>query len=125
VIDGRHLDFPYSFDAHGRTAATDGDDRVRDLIEQVLFTSPGERVNRPDFGSGLLQLVFSPNSEELATATRFLVQGSLQQWLGDLIEVEEVEVTSSDDGAVLEVTVGYVRRLDQQRAVARFRQAVA
>jgi phage baseplate assembly protein W len=57
-----------------------GDDHIRDLIEQVLFTSPGERVNRPDFGSGLMQLVFAPNSDELATATQFMVQGALQQW---------------------------------------------
>ena len=67
------------------------DDHIRDLIEQVLFTAPGERVNRPNFGSGLLQLVFAPNSDELAAATQFLVQGALQQWLGDLIQVEGVE----------------------------------
>ena len=53
-----NLDFPYHFDSHGRTAAIDYDAHIRDLIEQVLFTAPGERVNRPDFGSGLLRLVF-------------------------------------------------------------------
>ena len=86
------VDFPYHVDARGRTAPATDDDHVRDLIEQVLFTAPGERVNRPTFGSGLLQLVFAPNSDELATATQFLVQGALQQWLGDLIEVEAVDV---------------------------------
>jgi phage baseplate assembly protein W len=89
---------------------------VRDLIEQVLFTSPGERVNRPAFGTGLRQLVFAPNGDELATATQFLVQGALQQWLGELIRVESVEVSSED--AALRVKVQYVSLRDQQRHVA-------
>ena len=63
-----NIDFPFHFDGSGRTASTDDDDHIRDMIEQLLFTSPGERVNRPDFGSGLLQLVFAPNSPELASA---------------------------------------------------------
>ena len=67
------LDYPYGIDGRGRTAATSQTDHIRDLIEQVLFTVPGERVNRPSFGSGLLQLVFAANSIELATAmTAFL-----------------------------------------------------
>ena len=90
------LDFPYNLDGRGRTAATGEDDHIRDLIEQVLFTQPGERVNRPDFGSGLLQLVFAPNSEELAAALQFTVQAALQQWLGDRIEVDGVQVEAVD-----------------------------
>ena len=58
------LDYPYHFDGSGRSAATDEADHIRDLIEQVLFTSPGERVMRPDFGAGLLALVFEPNSTD-------------------------------------------------------------
>jgi len=112
------VDFPYHVDGRGRTAGTDADDHLRDLIEQVLFTAPGERVNRPDFGTGLMQLVFAPNSEELATALQFLVQGALQQWLGDLIQVEAVGVESVD--ATLRVTVQYVVRRNQQRQVAQF-----
>ena len=64
------------------------------MIEQLLFTTPGERVNRPDFGGGLLQMVFAPNSPELAAALQFTVQAGLQRWLGDLIEVQPLEVTS-------------------------------
>ena len=113
------VDFPYHFDRRGRTAAPDDQDaHIRDLIEQVLFTAPGERVNRPDFGSGLMQLVFQPNSVELAAATQVLVQGSLQQWLGDLIVVEAVEVEAED--ATLRVTVQYVVRRTEQRTVAQF-----
>ena len=110
-----NLDYPLHFDGRGRTAEVDDDGHIRDMIEQVLFTAPGERVNRPDFGSGLLQLVFAPNSDELAAATQFLVQGALQQWLGDLIEPNAVEVVNED--ATLRVTVVYtVRRSQQQRA---------
>jgi phage baseplate assembly protein W len=112
------IDYPYHFDNRGRTATTSQDDHIRDLIEQVLFTVPGERVNRPTFGTGVLQLVFAPNSDELATATQFLVQSALQQWLGDLIQVEAVTVTSVE--STLEVTVQYVVRRDQQRQVAQF-----
>jgi hypothetical protein len=79
-----NIDFPYKFDHRGRTSETDYEDHIRDMIEQVLFTSPGERVNRPSFGSGLLQLVFAPNSEELAGTTQFLVQGALQELMASL-----------------------------------------
>lgn len=117
-----NIDYPYHFDPGGRTAATGDDGHIRDLIEQVLFTSPGERVNRPTFGSGLNQLVFAPNSPELAAATQFLVQSSLQQWLGDLIQVEAVLVDSTD--STLEVSVQYVVRSSQQRQTAQFARPV-
>ena len=114
----RHLDFPLGFDGRGRTAGTDDDAHVRDLVEQVLFTSPGERVNRPTFGSGLLDLVFAPLSDEVVTATQFLVQGALQQWLGDMIQLEAVEVERVESS--LTVTVRYVVRKSQARRVDRF-----
>jgi uncharacterized protein len=116
------IDYPFQVDVRGRTADVDAGGHVRDLIEQVLFTAPGERVNRPTFGSGLAQLVFGPTSEELATATQFLVQGALQQWLGELIQVEAVDVQSED--ATLQVTVRYSVRRTQQRQVARFSREV-
>jgi Bacteriophage baseplate protein W len=112
------IDFPFHVDGRGRSARTSGDEHIRDLIEQVLFTVPGERVNRPSFGTGLMQLVFAPNSGELAAAVQFLVQGALQQWLGDLIQVEAVGVESDD--ATLRVAVTYMVRRDQQRQVAQF-----
>jgi len=116
------IDYPFHLNVRGRTADTDQEDHIRDLIEQVLFTSPGERVNRPDFGSGLMQFVFAPNSEELATATQFLVQGALQQWLGELIQVETAQVESEE--ATLRVTVQYMIRRNQERRVAQFSREV-
>jgi phage baseplate assembly protein W len=116
------IDFPFHVDRRGRTAGTDDDDHVRDMIEQVLFTGPGERVNRPTFGSGVLQLVFAPNSEELATATQFLVQGALQQWLGEAIQVEGVRVESED--STIQVAVQYRRRQGNEQRTVEFRREV-
>jgi hypothetical protein len=103
-----YFDHPVGIDGRGRLAVTTPDDHVRDLIRQVLFTRPGERVNRPDFGCGLQQLVFEPNSFALAAATQFVVEGALQQWLADVIVVERVRIEPR--GEILNVEVSYTRR---------------
>lgn len=112
------LDYPYHFDGSGRTATTGEADHIRDLIEQVLFTSPGERVMRPDFGAGLLALVFEPNGSTLASTTQFLVQSGLQRHLADLIEVNAVTVENID--AALQVTVRYTVLADGTAQQASF-----
>jgi phage baseplate assembly protein W len=114
----QQVDFPFHFDGRGRSATIGQDDHIRDLIEQVLLTSPGERVNRPTFGSSLLQLVFEPNGSALAEVTKMSVQGALQQWLGDVIQVEGVQVENID--STLQITVQYIVRRTQQRQVAEF-----
>lgn len=107
-----NIDYPFHFDPRGRTALTDDDDHIRDMIEQFLFTNTGERVNRPDFGSGILQLIFAPNSPELAAALQFTIQAGLQQWLGDLIEIQSLQVSSED--SLLRIDLSYrVRRTGQ------------
>ncbi|MFE6036927.1 GPW/gp25 family protein [Streptomyces sp. NPDC056452] len=100
--------FPFRSDRRGRTAHARHDEHVRDLVEQLLFTSPGERVMRPDFGCGLLDLVFTPNSPELASALELSVQASLQRWLGELIDVESLDVVSEEN--VVRVHLRYVVR---------------
>ena len=111
-----NIDFPLHLDSFGRTASTDDDDHIRDMIELLLFTAPGERLNRPDFGTGLLDLVFDPNSDALAAALEFTLQSALQQWLGDLIAVDELSVTAQD--ASVAVVVRYlVRRTGAVRDV--------
>ena len=117
-----HLDYPFHFDSRGHTAAATDADYLRDLIELVLFTSPGERVNNPTFGCGLMQLVFAPNSEAVAAATQLAVQGALQQWLGDLIQAESVVVNRDD--ATLNVEVRYTVRRDQQSQTANFTRSL-
>lgn len=110
--------FPFGIDGQGRTATASEADHIKHLVRQVLFTALGERVNRPTFGSGVNQLVFAPNSSELASATQYLVQGALQQWLGSLIHVESVKVTNEE--STLHVVVQYVVRRTQQRELAEF-----
>ncbi len=108
-----NIDFPFHFDGRGRAAETDDDNHIRDMIEQLLLTNPGERVNRPDFGSGLLQMVFAPNSPQVAAALQFTLQAALVRWLGDVIEVRALDVTSQE--STLSVAVTYtVRRTGEQ-----------
>jgi phage baseplate assembly protein W len=108
------IDFPYGFDGRGRTAETDVEAHVRDLIEQLLLTAPGERVNRPTFGTGALQLVFAPNSDALAAALRLSIQAGLQEWLGDIVEVTDIEVDNADSTLRLEVRY-VIRRTGETR----------
>lgn len=119
----RHIDFPFRFDNRGQTAATDDNDHIRDMIEQFLFTNHGERVNRPDFGSGLLQLVFAPNSPELASALQFTIQAGLQRWLGDVIEVQQLEVICDD--ASLYVNLKYKVRRSEEIVATTFTRSAA
>lgn len=102
----RHVGFPLRLDGRGRTAMAGDEAYVRGLVEQVLFTAPGERVNRPDFGSGVGRLVFAPTDDALAQSTQALVHGALQRWLGDLVRVENVRASSVDSR--LEVVVEYL-----------------
>lgn len=106
------LDFPFGFDPRGRSRLTDAEDHVRDLIEQVLFTSPGERVNRPEFGTPLKSMVFEGLSDTLALTTEQMVHGALIRWLDTVIAVERVSVEVAD--ARLTVTVVYALRFDEE-----------
>lgn len=113
TAEEEYLDHPLHVDGRGRTAYTDADDHIRDLIEQVLFTNPGERVNRPDFGCGLRRMLFMPNHEALAAATQVAVRGALQRWLDPLIKVEAVAVRADEEKLVVRVV--YRRRSDGVR----------
>lgn len=117
-----HAAFPYRIDGRGRSAEPDDEDSyIRQLIEQVLFTVPGERVMRPDFGCGLLQLVFAPNSDELTATLQVLVQGALQQWLGHLLRIDEVQTANED--STLSVLVRYTVLRTQASGSAAFAHA--
>jgi phage baseplate assembly protein W len=99
--------FPYHLDDHGRTAhAATADEHVRQMLEQLLFTRPGERVNRPDFGCGLGDLIFGPNTPELAAALQVTISAAVQQWLGDLIQLQAIAVDAVDERLV--VNLAYV-----------------
>ena len=110
-----NIDHPWHFDEQGRTASTDDAGHVADMIEAFLFTNPGERVNRPDFGSGLQQLIFGPNSPELAAALQFTVQAGLQRWLGDVLEVQSLTVDSTDSTISVDISYRLSGRGDVHR----------
>lgn len=113
------IDYPFQFNGRGRTGQSNEDEYIRELIEQVLLTAPGERVMRPTFGSGVRQLLFGAASPEVATATQYLVQSSLQQWLADLITVEAVDVQAREGELLIQVQ--YVVRRSQARATTQFK----
>jgi uncharacterized protein len=117
-----NIKYPYQFDHRKHTAQIGYASHIREMIEQVLFSAPGERVNRPDFGTGLPELLFTGISNELATATQFLVQSQLERWLGNLIQVEAVQVDNNESQLI--VTVQYLVQNTQERQVARFEREV-
>lgn len=116
-----NIDYPFHL-SNGHTAETENADHIRDMIEELLFTNPGERVNRPDFGTGLRQLVFAPNSPELAAALQFTLQADLQRWLGDLIEVQDLEVISEDSS--LQISIQYLVRRTNEIQTTQLSRAV-
>ncbi len=118
-----HLEYPYRIDGAGRTATTDERRRyVRNLIEAVLFTSPGERVNRPEFGSGIRELLFDTNSEAIANATEFMVQSAIQRYLSELVVIESLEVTRNE--GELRITLTYAMRDEAERVTETFGRAI-
>lgn len=118
----KHIAYPYSFGINGQTAEATDEEHIRALMEQILFTNPGERVNRPDFGSGLMQLVFAPNSESLVSTIQMTVQAALQKWMGSLVIVHGVQVEHQD--AILHVAVKYTPSLQSEMRVAKFERSV-
>lgn len=100
--------FPFNINDLGQVDTATGNDEIRNKVLQVLLTSPGERVNLPEFGCGLRDLVFDPNNEILAATTEFTVHKALQRWLADDIVVQGVDVSSNEGD--LTVEVGYLRR---------------
>ncbi len=112
--------YPFEISKNGRVATATYKDHIEQMIEQVLFTTMGERVNRPTFGSGIGQLVFAPLSSDLVAATQMLVSGSLQQWLGDLIIVQSVNVAAQD--STVQITVSYVIKQTQEQQTTTFTQ---
>ena len=111
---------PYGFDASGRTAHSSANDHIEQMLELLLFTNPGERVMRPSFGSGVQQLVFAPNSSELAATVQYTMQGAIQQYLGDLIAVQQLTVTPED--STLTIEIDYVVRSTGEQASLRLTQ---
>ena len=105
-----NIDYPFHYDGRGRTALTSDADHLRDLLEQLLFTNPGERVNRPDFGCGMRNKVFEPNSAELAATVQLAVHAGVTANLGMAIDVTDVIAEASDSS--LEITISFRKHSD-------------
>ena len=118
----RYHSYPFHIDSKGRTASVSEDEHIRQLIEQVLFTAPGERVNNPTFGSGVHQLLFAPLSDELVATTRAIIQSALSEWLGDLIVVDAVDVSHHESR--LNVVVKYRVRKNQAEKIDEFAREI-
>ena len=112
----RFLSYPYSTGSTGAPKTGGPDDHLRDLILQVLFTNPGERVNLPTFGVGVQQLVFAPNGDMLRSSAQFLIYTSLQQWLGDRITMNQVTVSSiAGEEETVTIEIVYTLNATQQQ----------
>jgi len=112
----RFLKYPYSVAGSGIPNTTAPDDHLRDLILQVLFTNPGERVNLPQFGVGVQRLIFEPAGDTLRSSVQFLITTNLQQWLGDRLNVEQVNVsTDAQEDGMVTIEIIYRALATQQR----------
>lgn len=112
-----NINFPWTFNGRGQTASIDESRHIRQMLEQLIFTSPGERVNRPTFGSGVLQMIFAPNSPEIAATVQFTLQAAVQQWLGDIIELRNLDVIASDSTLTIDLSYS-IRRTNEQQSVS-------
>ncbi len=121
MADPTSFGFPFSVSDSGRITATGGDEAIRAKIIQVLFTAPGERVNKPTFGCGLFKLVFGPNDFVMAAAMEFTVGQQLTQWLEDDLSVDSVSVESQEETAVIQIV--YTRKQDLARQAVRIQFA--
>ena len=116
------LHFPFILDGRGLVGEVGESGHIRQLIEQVLFTNPGERVNRPEFGCGLLRAVFDPGSAQQLQVWQFTVQEELERWLGGIIETRQVAIEQQD--STLRVRVEYSERHSQRDQVAAYEVVV-
>lgn len=111
----RYLHYPFRFGAQGGVAVIDDADRhLRDKVEAVLFTAPGERVNRPDFGVGLSRAVFEGLNDLTIAAIEFRISNALRRDIGDEILVDSVDVEGEPDEGTLLVRIAFRRRTDRK-----------
>jgi phage baseplate assembly protein W len=104
-----------SFDVRGRTAQPRSyDEQVRDLIMLLLFTNPMERVNRPDFGSGLLQAVHAPAGPELAATIEYTTHAALQRWLSDIVDIHQLRIEAAGNKLLVDLDYTVLRTGDRR-----------
>ena len=112
-----YLNLPFGLTAEGATATADEDRVIRQRLEQILFTSPGERVMLPEFGCGVRDLVFAGNNQTLAAATEFTVAKALQSHMGDRVMINAVDVVNEGEKLFVHIVYTKTRDLQQQKVV--------
>ncbi len=117
-----YLAYPYRIDFSGRTATVDVQAYVQGLIESMLLTSPGERVNRPTYGGGLMQYVFAPADGQLVGAAETLIRTAVVQWLGDVLTLQSLTVAA--EPAEIVITLAYLINASQQSVTQTVRHSV-
>jgi len=117
-MDGTYLDFPFGLTPDGAIASVDEDHHIRERLEQILFTSPGERVMVPDFGCGARDLIFAGNNPVLAAATEFKVARALQTYMGNQVLINAVDVVNDEEKLI--VTIVYTKTKDLQQQQTTF-----
>lgn len=121
MISRNTFSFPFNVNTVGRVAATGGDEAIRAKIIQVLFTAPGERINNPTFGCGLLNKVFEPNNAVFGAALEFTIAQALSRWLKDEILVRTVDVQHEEAFAVVQILYTRKQDLSQQAVRIQFK----
>lgn len=101
-----YMAFPFRIDATG-PGLSDRQEHIREQIEQVLFTHPGERVFRPDFGAGVRALVFEPNDSALWELTKKRLLSSLADVLAGEVDPRTLEVDVTGEDAELRIVISY------------------
>ncbi|MBL8742290.1 MAG: GPW/gp25 family protein [Myxococcales bacterium] len=115
MAEERFLQYPFRFGAQSGVAVIDdADQHLRDKVEAVLFTAPGERVNNPSFGVGLNRSVFEPLDELAIAAVEFRIQQALRRDIGDELLVDGVNVEADPADGRMTVRISFRRRVDRK-----------
>jgi phage baseplate assembly protein W len=117
-MNEKYMNYPFKISGNGKISPANEEKHIKDLIEQILFTDPRERVNLPDFGCGLKSYIFAPNDRTLKTTLRLTIISSVQKWLSHLIIVEDVSVDVDEEE--LKISIKYTKIRDMEENLAEF-----
>ena len=103
------LAFPFTAGADGRSRTVDygSEAQVGQMLELLIMTMVGERVMHPDLGSPVRQMVFQAGNSPAALALEATLQATITQWLGEVLELQDLTAAFSESDARLEVVATY------------------
>ncbi len=107
--------FPIRPDRAGVLEYVDGGEVVRQSIETILDTEPGERVMLPTFGCGLRRYLMEPNNVATRAAMQIDISEALTTW-EPRVQLTKVTVEPGDDPALVLIEIQYVHLSDSRPA---------